>query len=71
MQATDADLELTKTMQDYWTSFAASGDPNTDATSEWPRFEAPAFAVQELGDVIRTIPAPEAELCRAFSADPD
>mgnify|MGYP001814779990 FL=1 len=71
MQATDADLELTKTMQDYWTSFAASGDPNTDAASEWPHFEAPAFAVQELGDVIRTIPAPEAELCRAFSADPD
>ena len=69
MQTTDTDRGLTETMQSYWTSFAASGDPNNEAAPEWPRFEAPEFPVLEFGDVVRAIPAPEPELCGAFNAN--
>jgi para-nitrobenzyl esterase len=63
MRATGADLELTRAMQAYWTSFAASGDPNNQDAPDWPRFEATDFPVQELGAKIRTIPPPEPDLC--------
>ena len=63
MRTTNADLELTHIMQAYWRSFAASGDPNSEDTPEWPRFAAPGFPVQELGTSVRTIAAPEPDLC--------
>ena len=62
----DTDRSLQEIMQNYWVSFAATGDPNSSDTTHWPRFEAPDFAVQELGDIVMTVPAPEAELCALF-----
>jgi len=53
-------------MQEYWVSFAASGDPNSASVSNWPRFEKSAMLVQELGDAVMTVPAPEPELCALF-----
>jgi para-nitrobenzyl esterase len=50
-------------MQGYWVNFATQGNPNGDSLTDWPRFTAPGFPVQELGDDIFSKPAPEAELC--------
>lgn len=69
MTTTGTDRELTRMMQGYWTSFAASGDPKSDALPDWPPFSAPGYPVQELGDSVRTIDAPEPQLCASF--DPD
>jgi para-nitrobenzyl esterase len=62
----DTDLALRDMMQKYWVSFAASGDPNTATASNWPRFEKSEMLVQELGDAVMTVPAPEPELCALF-----
>ena len=66
MRTTATDIVLTEAMQQYWTTFAATGNPNSDAVPEWPVFANPDFPVQEFGDNIRTIAAPEPDLCRAF-----
>ena len=62
----DTDLALRDVMQAYWVSFAAGGDPNTATTTNWPRFKRPEMLVQELGDTVMTVPAPELELCALF-----
>ena len=62
----DTDLALRDVMQEYWVSFAVRGDPNTASTSNWPRFEESEPLVQELGDTVMTVPAPEPELCALF-----
>ncbi len=36
MTTTETDLALGETMQNYWVSFAATGDPNSDETTDWP-----------------------------------
>jgi len=67
MRTTPTDVALTKAMQQYWISFATTGDPNSAATPEWPRFAEPDFPVQEFGDKVRLIGAPEPDLCAAFA----
>jgi para-nitrobenzyl esterase len=67
MRTTDTDVALTRAIQQYWISFATTGDPNSHATPRWPRFAAPDFPVMELGDYVRLAGAPEPELCGAFS----
>jgi para-nitrobenzyl esterase len=62
----DTDRSLQKIMQNYWVSFAATGDPNSGDTTDWPRFERPEMVVQELGETVMTVPAPEPELCALF-----
>ena len=66
MTTTDVDVALTDTIMGYWTQFAATGNPNAERLPDWPRFRAPDFAVQELGDSVLTIPAPEPVLCGLF-----
>ena len=66
MRTTDVDLELTESMMGYWTQFAATGNPNAEGLPEWLLFKAPDFPVQELGDDIFTIAAPEPMLCDLF-----
>jgi para-nitrobenzyl esterase len=66
MTTTDIDRNLTRRMQGYWTNFAASGNPNSDYLPDWPSFSAPDFPVQELGNRVMTIAAPEPRLCAAF-----
>ena len=66
MTTTATDHELTRIMQTYWTTFAATGDPNSVTVPAWARFAIPGFPVQELGDTVRTIAAPEQALCALF-----
>ena len=66
MTTNATDLALQAAMQSYWVRFAASGNPNSAATSDWPRFAAPDLPVQELGDTVITVPPPEPALCALF-----
>jgi para-nitrobenzyl esterase len=43
-----ADRQLSDTMMSYWTSFAKSGDPNSAATPQWPRFLPDSGGYQRL-----------------------
>lgn len=45
---------LSEAMMDYWTRFAASGDPNGGTEPAWPRFSAGSDVYQELGPAIET-----------------
>jgi len=49
------DRELSQQMQQYWTNFAKSGNPNGEGLPAWPRFGVPDQRVMELGDVTRPI----------------
>jgi para-nitrobenzyl esterase len=51
----DRDRALSKQMQQYWTNFAKTGDPNGSGLPEWPRFGASEQDVMELGDATRPI----------------
>ena len=66
MSTNATDLELTRAMQSYWVSFAATGNPNSGDTTDWPRFAAPGLPVQELGDRVMTVTAPEPGFCALF-----
>ena len=66
MATTGTDRELTRVIQAYWMNFAANHNPNGDELPDWPTFAASDLPVQELGDVVRTIPAPEQALCERF-----
>ena len=69
MSTAGADIKLTGVMQGYWTTFAATGNPNSATVPYWPPFESPGFRVQELGDSVLSIAAPEPELCAAFRTE--
>ena len=51
----DRDRALSAQMQQYWTNFAKTGDPNGFGSPEWPRFGAAGKDVMELGDATRPI----------------
>ncbi|WP_158818905.1 carboxylesterase/lipase family protein [Methylocapsa sp. S129] len=51
----DRDRALSEQMQQYWTNFAKTGNPNGAGLPEWPRFGASAQDVMELGDATRPI----------------
>jgi para-nitrobenzyl esterase len=48
--------QLASAMVDYWTQFAANGDPNSPATPEWPAYTAAGDTYQSLHP---PTPAPE------------
>jgi len=55
-QTTDADRALSKTVIDYWTSFAKTGDPNGPGRPNWPKRDASGalLAFTDAGPVART-----------------
>ncbi len=59
--ADDTDTALSNTMMNYWTRFAATGDPNGGADPMWPAFTTAGDSDQGLGDTV----APETGLHRA------
>ncbi len=48
------DQALSEAMMNYWTRFAATGDPNGGAEPAWPRFSAQEDLYQELGEEVST-----------------
>lgn len=45
---TEADHQLSETMQQYWTNFAKTGNPNGAGLPNWPAFDAKGRAYMEL-----------------------
>ncbi len=46
----DSDRQYAPLMQEYWTNFAKTGDPNGGNLAKWPRFDAAARAYMDFTD---------------------
>jgi len=46
----DADQAISKAMQDYWTNFAKTGDPNSGWLPAWPQYQADTKKYLEFTD---------------------
>ncbi len=46
------DLDLEKTMSDYWVNFAKTGDPNGPGLPEWKSYDKESSNIMELGDKV-------------------
>ena len=46
----DSDQQYAPQMQEYWTNFAKTGDPNGGKLVKWPRFDATARAYMDFTD---------------------
>ena len=53
------DVVLSQAMMNYWTQFAASGDPNQNGLMHWPPYEVKEDQYLELGDTIQV----KSDLC--------
>jgi para-nitrobenzyl esterase len=62
-----SDRVLTDAMASYWTAFVKTGDPNSAGLPHWPRYEAEAPTVQELGEPLGPVAAPDHALCEALA----
>ncbi len=63
-QPTDeVDDRLTEIVMDYWVQFARTGNPNVPGRPHWPRYTAAEPRLMELGNEVRVIPPPDADLC--------
>ncbi len=51
-QIEQADLDLSAAIMDYWTRFAATGDPNGAGAVSWPGYDQATDRHLELGDTI-------------------
>jgi len=61
--ATEIDRNLSASMQQYWTNFAKSGNPNGAGLPQWPKYDASARGYMEFTD---EGPVPHEGLRRAF-----
>jgi len=66
METSETDLRVTATAMSYWLQFAKTGNPNGPGTASWPDFSKPGFNVQEINRPVRTIDAPDPELCSIY-----
>jgi len=60
---TSGDRQLADAMQEYWTNFARTGDPNGAGLPRWPDFRS-SLQVMMLGDQIEAKAVPDAESLR-------
>ena len=65
---TERDQALAEQMQQYWTNFAKTGDPNGAGLPAWPRFDAAQPEVMQLGDATQPIPVLDPERKTMFDA---
>lgn len=59
------DEKLSDALMGYWTRFAATGNPNGDGATIWPRYDASARYL-ELGDAIKPGESLKHEMCDAI-----
>ncbi len=64
----DRDRTLSDQIEQYWTNFAKTGNPNGAGLPDWPRYGASAEDVMELGDMTRPIPVLDSERKALFDA---
>jgi para-nitrobenzyl esterase len=57
------DEKLSATMMEYWTRFAATGDPNGGDHPSWPKYTAETDQVLELGPTVRVVTGLKKEVC--------
>jgi para-nitrobenzyl esterase len=62
------DSALSGEMQQYWTNFAKTGDPNGPGLPAWPRYGEPAQEAMELGDATRATPMLDPQRKALFDA---
>ena len=65
------DGKVSATVQTYWTNFATSGNPNSEAVPEWPRFGStgPYLDLTSDGPIVK--PALRTEACDLFAEKVD
>jgi para-nitrobenzyl esterase len=59
-------VPLAHAMQDAWVAFARSGDPNTNALPQWPRYDVERRLVMELDDECKVIEDPDGDIRRLW-----
>jgi para-nitrobenzyl esterase len=67
---TRAELTLADQLMDYWTRFAATGDPNGAGATLWPRYDPTTDAMLQLDDVQTVINGYHNSQCDYFSTLP-
>jgi para-nitrobenzyl esterase len=60
---TDAEVALAESVQNYWTRFAATGDPNGAGAVEWPRYDPAADTYLRLDTPITAEAGVRTERC--------
>jgi para-nitrobenzyl esterase len=50
-RVTARDMQVSEVMQQYWTNFAKTGDPNGDQLPAWPKFDPSSRAYIQFTDV--------------------
>ena len=58
-----ADIRLSRGMAHYWATFAANGDPNSDAQPRWPRYDPAADVLLRLDATVAPARAPYVAAC--------
>lgn len=69
MPTISIDRMVTDQVMGYWTRFARTGDPNGEATLQWPMFERPGYRVMDFDDSTAVIAMPDAALCAIYQAN--
>ncbi len=62
----DEALKLSEIMGDYWTRFAATGDPNDRGLPKWPSYDAKSDLCLQIGRSVGAVPVPRADRYRVF-----
>lgn len=67
----DTDREITLLMQEYWTAFARSGNPDAEGLPHWPSWHADRAMTLEIAATARQIEHPERLLCELLPVSAD
>jgi para-nitrobenzyl esterase len=62
----DTDRAVSQTMMNYWTAFAAAGDPNKEGLTKWPVYDTNTGQYMDLGDTIQVKSGLYTETCDLF-----
>ena len=59
-------VALAHAIQDAWVAFARTGDPNTSALPEWPRYDVDRRLVMELDTECNLLTDPDGDIRRLW-----